>query len=171
MGQFFTPRGVVHYMVETAPIRISGDPNKEIDDNIPYILDGCSGSAGFLIDAMGVMANKADSLHQLTNEQKEEYKKAIYNKHLYGIDSNEKIARIARLNMYLHGDGGSKIFKADSLDKEFTIDPGIGVEEKEGLQELEKVLTGKNRIRFDIALTNPPFSISYNKKEKNEKES
>jgi len=28
LGQFFTPRGVVHYMVQTAPIRITSNPDK-----------------------------------------------------------------------------------------------------------------------------------------------
>jgi type I restriction enzyme M protein len=169
LGQFFSPRGVVHYMVETAPIRIHCDPNKNIDDNIPYILDGCGGSGGFLIDAMAFASRKVDELHNLSAKEKEEYTKAIQTRHLYGVDSNEKIARIARLNMYLHGDGGSKIFKADSLDKNFTVDPGISNEEREGILELRELFTGEKKIRFDIVLTNPPFSISYKKKDENEK--
>ncbi|MCK9405650.1 MAG: N-6 DNA methylase [Methanothrix sp.] len=169
LGQFFTPRSVVHYMVETAPIRIYSDPDKKIDENIPYMLDGCCGSGGFLIDAMAFASRKVDELHNLSSSKKEEYKKAIQNRHLYGVDSNEKIARIARLNMYLHGDGGSKIFKADSLDKHFTIDPGVNNEEREGILELQKILDGDTKIQFDVILTNPPFSISYKEKDANEK--
>ena len=36
--------------------------------------------------------------------------------HLFGIEKTDKISRVARLNMYLHGDGGAKIFHADTLD-------------------------------------------------------
>lgn len=169
LGQFFTPRGVVHYMVQTAPIRITSNPDKNIDDNIPYILDGCCGSGGFLIDAMSEMTRKVDELHHLSKNDIYIYKRIIRNGHLYGVDSNEKISRVARLNMYLHGDGGSKIFKVDTLDKNFTIDPGINDEEKEGIQELRSVLDGDNRIRFDAVITNPPFSISYKKSDENEK--
>ena len=32
------------------------------------------------------------------------------------------LARIARMNMFLHGDGGSKIFQLDSLDKNITVE-------------------------------------------------
>ena len=169
LGQFFTPRGVVHYMVQTAPIRITSDPNKDIDDNIPYILDGCCGSGGFLIDAMSEMTRRVDEFHHLSATIKDRYKNTIRNGHLYGVDSNEKISRVARLNMYLHGDGGSKIFKVDTLDKNFTIDPGINDEEKEGIQELQSVLDGETKIRFDAVITNPPFSISYKKSDENEK--
>ena len=116
-----------------------------------------------------LLLQKVDELRHLSSRDKKEYKTAIQNRHLYGVDSNEKIARIARLNMYLHGDGGSKIFKADSLDKNFTIDPGIGVEESEGIKELKELLTGKNKINYDIILTNPPFSISYKENDENEK--
>ncbi len=169
LGQFFTPRGVVHYMVETATTDIKVNSSKEIKDNIPYVLDGCCGSGGFLIDVMADMTHQMKNFNQLSDKQKIIYEKEIKNTHLYGIDSAQKISRVARLNMYLHGDGGSKIFKADSLDKNFTIDPGMDDEERDGLDELKKSLDGKNKIEFDLVLTNPPFSISYKSSDKNEK--
>ena len=49
---------------------------------------------------------------------------AIKSKSIFGIEANAKIARIARMNMYVHGDGGSRIYCADSLDKNLTIKPG-----------------------------------------------
>jgi len=166
LGQFFTPRGVVHYMVETATINVT-TKNKELQ--APFILDGCCGSGGFLIDAMATFIDKVDKLNHLTKQQKEKYKDTIKQDHLYGIDSAEKISRVARLNMYLHGDGGSKIFKADSLDRDYTIDEGMAEEEKEGLLELRKTLLGKDKLEFDVVLTNPPFSISYKILDANEK--
>ena len=165
LGQFFTPRGVVHYMVETATMNVTVK-HKEIQ--APFILDGCCGSGGFLIDAMATIIDTVDKLNHLTETQKDEYKDAIKRENLYGIDSTEKISRIARLNMYLHGDGGSKIFKADSLDHDYTIDEGMVEEEKEGLRELKNTFTSKNKLEFDVVLTNPPFSISYKKKDANE---
>lgn len=165
LGQFFTPRGVVHYMVETATMNVTVK-HKEIQ--APFILDGCCGSGGFLIDAMATLIDKVDKLNHLTEPQKDEYKEIIKRENLYGIDSTEKISCIARLNMYLHGDGGSKIFKADSLDRDYTIDEGMVEEEKDGLRELKNTFTSKNKLEFDVVLTNPPFSISYKKKDANE---
>ena len=168
LGQFFTPRGVVHYMVETAPIVVTIDKTKKVSDNMPLILDGCCGSGGFLIDAMAELTKKIKSMSQLTDEEKKRYCKIVRNNNLWGVDANDKIARISRLNMYLHGDGGSKIFKADCLDKDFLIDDGMDDEEKEGIEELEKYLI-ENGLKFDLVLTNPPFSISYQKSDENEK--
>ncbi len=166
LGQFFTPRGVVHYMVETASMRVRFDKNKTICENIPFILDGCCGSGGFLIDAMAEMTKQVSQNNKLTNRQKKLYIEEIRNKHIYGIDSTDKIARIGRLNMYLHGDGGSKIFKANSLDKDNLIDPGTNEEEKDALIELKQFLKD---LEFDVVLTNPPFSINYKSSDDKEK--
>lgn len=158
LGQFFTPRGIVHYMVETSTMNISVKNKDDISSNIPYILDGCCGSGGFLIDTMAVMTKAVDSMKQLSTTEREDWKEEIRNHHIFGIDANGKIARVSRLNMYLHGDGGSKIFKANTLDKHLSIDPGISREEQDGLKELDKYL---QKIKFNVVLTNPPFSINY----------
>lgn len=160
LGQFFTPRGVVHYMVETAPLKVTAD------GEIPYLIDGCCGSGGYLIDTMAHMLKQVDDMKHLTDTQKGKLKDQIRDNHLFGIDSTGKIARISRLNMYLHGDGGSKIFKANTLDKNLSMDAGMEEEEKEGLKELTDNL---NEIQFDVALTNPPFSIVYKKSDEDEK--
>ena len=46
LGQFFTPRGIVHYMVQCAPIKLINDDKNNISEKISYILDGCCGSGG-----------------------------------------------------------------------------------------------------------------------------
>lgn len=168
LGQFFTPRGVVHYMVETAPIFVSTDKRKQLSERIPYILDGCCGSGGFLIDAMARFAREIGNISYLTDKEREIYIEEIKNNHLFGIEANDKIARISRLNMYLHGDGGSKIFKADTLDRELSLESGMNEEEQEGLEELKRYLIN-GKLRFDIILTNPPFSMKYKSSDKHEK--
>lgn len=47
LGQFFTPRGVVHYMVESTPLHVRVNKANEISENIPFVFDGCCGSGGF----------------------------------------------------------------------------------------------------------------------------
>lgn len=160
LGQFFTPRSPVKYMAFAAHLRIIGD-------KIPLVFDGCCGSAGFLIEAMAVLVHAIDRMTQLTQRQREELKKRLYNACLWGIDANPKIAGIARLNMYLHGDGGSKIFIADTLDKLLAPEKGLSEERTAELEELRGHFI-TNGIRFDTILTNPPFSMSYNNKNKHE---
>ncbi|MCE5186238.1 MAG: N-6 DNA methylase [Planctomycetaceae bacterium] len=161
LGQFFTPRGVVHYMTDTVTLPLT-------KEYIPKVLDGCCGSGGFLIDAMARLFRDLDNIGSLTDRERTNRKKKIQDCSLYGIDANEKITRIARLNMYLHGDGGSKIFKADSLDKELQIEPGILTEEKDGLQELQSEVASGTFV-FDAILTNPPFSMDYKSSDVHEK--
>lgn len=164
LGQFFTPRSVVHYMVATSSIRLKAEYLET--DEIPNVLDGCCGSGGFLIDAMAQLMKQIDRMNQLTDIQKTKYKKKVKNEHLFGIDSAEKIARVSRLNMYLHEDGGSKIFKANTLDKDYVLDEGMSEEEKDAVKELKTYL---DSICFQTVLTNPPFSISYKSSDEKEK--
>lgn len=161
LGQFFTPRSVVKYMCHSANLRVQGS-------KIPVVLDGCCGSGGFLIEAMAMLAHSIDGLSNLSSKEKYKLKNKLYKEHLYGVDKAGKIARIARLNMYLHGDGGSTIFTADMLDKYLQTPIGLPQEIKSEVSELKACLNSQN-LRFDVVLTNPPFSMSYKKKNEDER--
>ena len=161
LGQFFTPRSVVKYMSQAAGLRVRGD-------ELPVVLDGCCGSGGFLIEAMAKLVHAIDARDDLTNTEKNALKKRLYTEHLYGIDKADKIARIARLNMYLHGDGGSTVFVADTLDGELLPPTGLSLERTNEVKELQQLLITERR-KFDVVLTNPPFSISYQRKNDDER--
>lgn len=168
LGQYFTPRGVVHYMIQTSPLSISADEKLPLDDRISYVLDGCCGSGGFLIDAMARFIQQIKNISHFTDKQRITYENEVKNNHIYGIEATSKISRICRLNMYLHGDGGSKIFQTDTLDKDFTIEEGISEESSEGIKELDKIINEK-KLKFDVILSNPPFSMSYSSSDTHEK--
>ena len=162
LGQFFTPRSVVKIMVQLANLQIKYDETKE-KYIPPYIMDACCGSGGFLIFALSELLKKAEKLPVDFNKIKEKIK----NECLFGIDASEdKIVQISRMNMYVHGDGGSHIYNADALDKEIYIERGIERELAEEKKELYDLLQG---IKFDVVLTNPPFSMKYSVKDDDSK--
>ncbi|MBR5957805.1 MAG: N-6 DNA methylase, partial [Salinivirgaceae bacterium] len=110
LGQFFTPRSVVDFMT-----RIS---LRNVDlNNIPLILDGCCGTAGFLIETMAYMTGQIRNDSRLNERERNKKIKQICNDCLFGVEANKRTSRIARINMYLHGDGGSHIFHGDGLDE------------------------------------------------------
>lgn len=154
LGQFFTPRSVVKFMVKMANLKISYDKEKE-EYQPDLILDGCCGTGGFLIFALDDLIKKADKIP--TNKKK--LKEKIKSECIFGVDaSEEEIIYIARMNMYIHGDGGSHMFMADTLDKDMVIERGINKEIANEIDDLRGIL--KN-TKFDVILTNPPFSLKY----------
>ena len=93
--------------------------------------------AGFLIDALADMWRKVNRNESLSEKAKAKERQAIADERIYGIDfaKDPNLAKIARLNMYLHGDGGSRIFNVDSLDlkvRDETNDTEEEAVEKEG---------------------------------------
>lgn len=156
LGQFFTPRTVVKFMVKIANLQFKFDRQKE-EYVPPLVLDGCCGSGGFLIFVLSDLLMKAKKLPTDVKELNTKIK----NKYLYGVDASEdKIVQIARMNMYIHGDGGSHIYLADTLDKELIVEKGLDEELADEKKELKKLFDNK---KFDIVLTNPPFSLKYKK--------
>lgn len=153
LGQFFTPRSVVKMMARLARLRC-------LPDHQDRVLDGCCGSGGFLIEALTIMRNQVRANESLSVDQKETLIATLCNECLYGIDAGKQppLARIARINMYLHGDGGSRIYYADALDKELNSPHGVDPEIVENVDELKRRVT--KGLRFDVVLTNPPFSMS-----------
>lgn len=165
LGQFFTPRTVVKCMTQMA--KITSGKNK-----IDVVLDGFCGSGGFLIEAMTIMRDKIDKNKSLTNKEIETLKDKIVQECLYGIDADKspyfKISRIARMNMVMHGDGNNRIYwLPDTLDKSIEIESSINKELKQEAEELKKRIK-EDCLKFDIVLTNPPFSRGYNSKKKDE---
>ncbi len=164
LGQFFTPRSVVKFMSQMANLQVDIE-KKEFN----RVLDPCCGTAGFLIEAMALMRQKIDDTPTLSPAQKDELRAKLTRDYLYGIDANETIVRIARINMYLHGDGGGRIYQSNSLDKNLSIEKGIGEELGLELEELRNRLL-KDNLRFNVILTNPPFARRYERKKPDQRE-
>lgn len=164
LGQFFTPRSIVDFMVSLL------DPEEG-----EVICDPCCGSGGFLIKAFEYVREKIENDIQNAKEQvknqlfDEQYnalseKKrlaideqvdkyfTILNKELdttatdsrlkrlshdciFGTDANPRMARTAKMNMIMHGDGHGGVYHHD------------------GLLNVNDIFEN----RFDVILTNPPF--------------
>lgn len=165
LGQYFTPRSVVKLAQRFGNFQVG-----RTKEATPTVVDPCCGSGGFLIDAFWDAWAQVDANHSLSAKQKADLKEAIATEKLIGIDvgRDPHIARIARINMYLHGDGGSRIFEADSLDKELHTDERWSAEKKKEIAELRSLLREPTGCA-DLILTNPPFSKVYEKKHAPEK--
>ncbi len=149
LGQYFTPRTLVKLGVGLGQLDVTD-----------LILDGCCGTGGFLIDALAEMWRKVNANASLSSRAKEARKRQIAEDHIYGIDfaKSPNLAKIARLNMYLHGDGGSRIFNVDGLDLKVQVDATDNPEETTEKDELRDLGLAE---KFDVVLTNPPFSKKY----------
>jgi len=161
IGQFFTPRTIVEFMIRMV------EP-KEGD----VICDPASGSGGFLIRFFEIVREQiledADAQYQAFKRQVEkkkvsEKKRAealrekfediqstidqqkigsrlwtLANRCIYGTDANDRMARTSKMNMIMHGDGHG------------------GVHHHDGFINVNGIFEG----RFNIILTNPPFGAS-----------
>jgi type I restriction enzyme M protein len=165
LGQFFTPRTVVKFMTQMS--KINSSKNK-----MDIVLDGFCGSGGFLIEAMTIMRDKIDKNKSLTNKEVEDLKNKIVQECLYGIDADKspyfKISRIARMNMVMYGDGNNRIYwLPDTLDKNIEIEESVNKELRQEAEELKKKIK-KDGLKFNLVLTNPPFSRGYARNKKDE---
>jgi len=164
LGQFFTPRSMVDFMVEVL------DPHEG-----ETICDPCCGSGGFLIKAFEYVRAKIENdIHltkadikatyynaryaELSEKRKAEIDKKVTNFFtklnteldinnpksriralsfdcIFGTDANPRMSRTAKMNMIMHGDGHG------------------GVHHNDGLLNVNGIFEN----RFDIILTNPPF--------------
>ncbi|GAB1537079.1 N-6 DNA methylase [Geovibrio sp. ADMFC3] len=162
IGQFFTPRTIVEFMVHMV------DPHEG-----EIVCDPASGSGGFLIRVFEIVREKiladADREYnafkteveadkslseaqcakklqdkftevQALIDQKREGSRLwnLSNRCIYGTDANDRMARTSKMNMIMHGDGHG------------------GVHHHDGFLNVNGIFEG----RFDIILTNPPFGAN-----------
>lgn len=130
VGQFFTPENVVHFMVKLAGL-----------DYKDMVLDPACGTGRFLIYGMNDMLDKLKK-SDIRNKAKEDEQIRLHR--LFGADIDTRIAKIAKMNMWIHGDGKSNIF---------------GGSEYNGLTLHKHDFNGHESFdnAFDVVLTNPPL--------------
>lgn len=154
LGQYFTPRSIVKLMTRLARPQAK---KSEMDT----CLDACCGTGGFLIEVLTVMRNRVRGNKALTSDERDALLREMADEAIYGIDAGREplMAQIARINMYLHGDGGSRIYALDALDKNMSPSSAATPQEEQYVEELDELV--REGLKFDLVLTNPPFSMSY----------
>lgn len=157
LGQYFTPRSIVKLGVALAQIKAS-------EEHIDKVLDASCGTGGFLIEAFAHMKGLISNNNSYSDLKKNELIDKLCSNHIFGIDAakDPKLARIARINMYLHGDGGSQIYMGDALNKEMSIDRTDSQEFQDKMEDMKDVFKPNT---FDVVITNPPFSMEYASKD------
>ena len=145
-GEYFTPRNVCDMAVRMA---MSLYPNNELTSL--KVLDCCCGTGGFLVSWLNNMYGEILKQEEARPRRKREFARTsarnrlreVCNRSLFGLDINPFLVRTCQMNLVLHGDGSSNVFRADSVRSpgEWGVDPRNGIP------------YGK----LDIVLTNPPF--------------
>ncbi|HXL35414.1 MAG TPA: N-6 DNA methylase [Gemmatimonadales bacterium] len=163
LGQYFTPRSIVKVITRLAHLHAG-------PDRVDRVLDACCGTGGFLIEALTEMRRQIWDNTSLTGAARATLLEEVANQAIFGIDAGRDpmIARIARINMYLHGDGGSRVYMTDALRHPPEPSPADTPEVKNEVQELRGLLD--EEVQFDAAITNPPFSMDYQASVPEEKE-
>lgn len=139
-GQYFTPRPIIEFCVKMM--------KPENDWNV---LDPACGSGGFLLHALDYMRNQAGDYYDKGTVDYFKYWHDFASKHLFGIEINDEIARVAKMNMIVHDDGHTNVISHDALDS---------------IDKMNSHNRGFKKDRFDLILTNPPFGSTINKTEK-----
>ncbi len=133
-GQYFTPRELVAFVVAMlSPSRTD------------LILDPACGSGGFLLYALDHVRREADKVQTPGTVEHFQYWHDFAQNNLFGIEINDELARVAKMNMIIHDDGHTNITGHDALDF---------------LKNLEDKNRSLVKGKFDLILTNPPFGAN-----------
>jgi len=138
-GQYFTPREIVSFAVKMMDIK-----------NDDLVLDPACGSGGFLLHALDEVRSQAEEYYEGDDAEKYRFWHDFAQNNLFGIEINDSIARVAKMNMIIHDDGHTNVIGFDALE-----DVGKMTEKNRGFE--------KNR--FDVIVTNPPFGANVKRSE------
>ena len=145
-GQYFTPRELIAFAVTLL------QPGRT-----ELVLDPACGSGGFLLYALDYVRREADRhypSHQSDPRQSLDHFRYWHDfaqNNLFGIEINEALARVAKMNMIIHDDGHTNIVGHDALDF---------------FDELNARKGELGPGKFDLVLTNPPFGSVVRRSEK-----
>jgi len=134
LGQFFTHRSIVEFMVRLVGIN---------EEKVVY--DPSCGSGGFLIMCAKIIREQLALIQPGLSYQQIDQRLMDYSHRcLIGTEINERTARVARLNLLMHGLDYSNLFTVNALKTDESED--------ERLHEL----LGEGTV--DVVFANPPFA-------------
>ncbi|MGD0282678.1 MAG: N-6 DNA methylase [Dissulfurispiraceae bacterium] len=139
-GQYFTPREIIEFSVY-----IMKPTNEDL------VLDPACGSGGFLLHALEAVRREADDYYDKGTTEHYKHWHDFAKERLFGLEINDEIARVAKMNMIIHDDGHTNVAGRDAL---------------EPIERLTAQNKGFAENRFDLILTNPPFGAMIKQEEK-----
>ena len=131
-GQFFTPIPITRFVWNSLPIERFLDANKL---TVPRVVDFACGSGHFLTEGISAISD-------FYNDGKE--KPIITDKDIsksfFGVDKDNRLARVSKVAMLLNGANDANIMAADGLEHDENFYQG-------------------DLHSFDILVANPPYSV------------
>jgi type I restriction enzyme M protein len=134
MGQYFTPREIIKFCIEMFT------PQENC-----LILDPACGSGGFLLNCLDYVRSLANKEYPDSPEDCYKMWHDFAKENLYGIEINDQIARVCKMNMIIHDDGHTNIISHDALDN---------------VEAITKIHHSFKLGSFDFIFTNPPFGAN-----------
>lgn len=135
-GQFFTPIPIARFIVRCLPLRerIAAAHESGAPQFIPRVMDYACGSAHFLTE---IIEEIQDDLIAL--DLPLAVSTTWTRDHIWGIEKDYRLARTAKIALFLHGAGDANILHEDGLDHANPQLPKPGA--------------------LDVLVANPPYSV------------
>ena len=125
-GQFFTPMPITRFIWDSLPlkeyVRVEGSMRH------PKVIDYACGAGHFLTEAV-------EAINSIIPSNNNDWVRDS----IYGIEKDYRLARVAKISMYMNGAGEANIIFGDGLDN-----------------YPKKIENGT----FDILVANPPYSVA-----------
>lgn len=144
-GEFFTPRNVCNMTV-----RMAMSLYDKQDLTSLKVLDCCCGTGGFLVSWLNnlhaiLLGQEKTRPNGKTSPEERACRRIqkVCTSNLFGLDINPDLVRTCQMNLVLHGDGSSNVFRADSVRSPSEWDTKVR----------QAIPYGK----VDVLFTNPPF--------------
>jgi len=156
-GQFFTPRELIAFSIEVL------NPDRK-----HMTLDPACGSGGFLLYALDHVRREANRKKKPGTIEHFRFWHDFAEKNLFGLEINEELARVAKMNMIIHDDGHTNIVGHDALD---FFERPMSADGKPLGPNREYILDKNKGLKpgsFDLVFTNPPFGSVIKRTEKAE---
>ncbi|MFM8333588.1 MAG: class I SAM-dependent DNA methyltransferase, partial [Candidatus Methylumidiphilus sp.] len=135
-GQFFTPIPIARFIVRCLPLRerIAAAQQRSQQQVIPRVMDYACGSAHFLTEIIEELHEDLAAL-----DCPEAVNTTWTRDAVWGIEKDYRLARTAKIALFLHGAGDANILHEDGLDHANPKLPALGT--------------------LDVLVANPPYSV------------